>query len=66
MMEEIACEFADDDVRASGLSVGSSSANSSPVRTRCHCGIESPVRTSRTQKNRGRRFIGCGKFKVRI
>jgi hypothetical protein len=29
-MEEIASEFADDDVRASGLSVGSSSAKSTP------------------------------------
>jgi hypothetical protein len=65
-MEEIAREFADDDVRASGLSVGSSSAKSTPVCTRCLCGIESPVKTSRMQKNLGRRFIGCGKYKVQI
>jgi hypothetical protein len=65
-MKEIASEFANDDVRASGLLVGSSLAKSTPVRTRCLCGIESPVRTSRTQKNLSRRFIGCGKYKVRI
>ena len=65
-MEEIASEFANDDVRACGLSVGSSSAKSTPTRTRCLFGIESPVMTSRTQKNLVRRFIGCGKYKVQI
>ena len=65
-MEEIASEFADDGVRACGLSVGSSSAKSTLARTRCLCGIESLVMISCTQKNLGRRFIGCGKYKVQI
>jgi hypothetical protein len=65
-MEEIASEFTDDDVRACGLSFGSSLAKSTPARTRCLCGIESPMMTSRRQKNPGIRFIGCGKYNVRI
>ena len=49
-MEEIASEFVDDDVRACGLSMGSSLVKSTSAHTRCHCGFESPVMTSRTQK----------------
>jgi hypothetical protein len=63
-MEKIASEFIDDDVRACGLSVGSSSAKSTTACTKCICIIELPVMTSRTQKNLDRRFIGCSKYKV--
>jgi hypothetical protein len=65
-MEEIASEFADDDARACGLSVGSSLVKSTLACMRRLCGIESPMMTSRTQKNLDRRFIGCGKYKVQI
>ena len=65
-MEKTASEFTDDDVRACGVSVGSSLAKSTTACTKCLCGIESPVMTSCMQKNLGRRLIGCGKYKVRI
>ncbi|XP_059452989.1 uncharacterized protein LOC132183647 [Corylus avellana] len=59
-MEKFAGE---DDANGCVLSVGSSPAKSTSTCTKCLCGIESPVMTSRTQKNLGRRFIGCGKYK---
>jgi hypothetical protein len=66
MMEKIVGEFVDDDVRSCGVLVGSSSVMSTSACTKCLCGIESSMMTSCTQKNFGRRFIGCSKYKVRI
>ncbi|XP_058722190.1 uncharacterized protein At4g04775-like [Vicia villosa] len=43
------------------------STNQSGVRrrgSRCWCGLESPLMTSWTYENPGRRFHGCGNFKV--
>jgi hypothetical protein len=65
-VEEIVNESADDDARACELLVGSSLAKSTPTCMRGLCEIELPVMTFRTQKNLGRRFIGCSKYKVRI
>jgi len=31
----------------------------------CYCGEKAITRTARTAKNRGRKFLGCPKFKVR-
>jgi hypothetical protein len=62
-MQKTTSEFANDDVRACEVSVESSSVKSTTTCTKCLCGIESPVMTSRTQKNLGRRFIRCGKYK---
>ncbi|KAG5562312.1 hypothetical protein RHGRI_005139 [Rhododendron griersonianum] len=30
----------------------------------CKCGIPAPIRTSKTETNRGRRFLGCINYKV--
>lgn len=46
-----------------------SSASSSRDKKRrprfeCHCGVDAPLVTSWTDENPGRRFYGCGRFKV--
>jgi hypothetical protein len=66
MMEKTASVLADDDMKAYGVSMGSSSAKSTIAFTKCLCRIELSLMTSRTQKNLGRRFIGCGKYNVQI
>lgn len=47
----------------------SSSVSSTPLKrgTRflCRCGVESPLVTSWTDENPGRRFYGCGRYFVR-
>ncbi|KAI5649353.1 hypothetical protein M9H77_35358 [Catharanthus roseus] len=30
----------------------------------CWCGIPAPILTSKTSKNKGRKFFGCGNFKM--
>jgi hypothetical protein len=62
-MQKTTSEFVNDDVRACEVSVESLSVKSTTTCTKCLCGIELPVMTSRTQKNLGRRFIRCGKYK---
>jgi hypothetical protein len=46
-MEKTASEFADNDLRACRVSMGSSSAKSTTTCTKCLCGIESSVIISR-------------------
>jgi hypothetical protein len=65
-LEKITSEFTDDDVRACKVSVGSLLAKSTIMCTKCLYEIESPVITSRTQKNLGRGFIRCGKYNKQI
>ncbi|XP_058755783.1 uncharacterized protein LOC131628997 [Vicia villosa] len=33
-------------------------------RSQCRCGLEAPLMTSWTDSNLGRRFFGCGMYKV--
>ena len=51
----------------SGAMERSSSSYTSEARSRvfCPCNIEAPLVTSWTEENPGRRFYGCGLYKVR-
>ncbi|XP_058733936.1 uncharacterized protein LOC131605617 [Vicia villosa] len=34
------------------------------LRDKCHCGLDAPLMTSWTDTNPGRRFYGCGMYKL--
>ncbi|KAG5543059.1 hypothetical protein RHGRI_015971 [Rhododendron griersonianum] len=46
------------------MSSSSSHFNSINEGPPCKCGIPAPIRTSKTETNRGRRFLGCINYKV--
>ncbi|KAI8556757.1 hypothetical protein RHMOL_Rhmol05G0279900 [Rhododendron molle] len=45
------------------MSSSSSHFNSIFEGPPCKCGIPAPIRTSKTEANRGRRFLGCINYK---
>ena len=48
----------------SQFSSSSSTVIDDSVRRVCYCGTVSPLRTSWTAENPGRRFYGCGNYQV--
>ncbi|XP_058773526.1 uncharacterized protein LOC131647679 [Vicia villosa] len=44
--------------------VSSASYKNRSVRNECYCGIDAPLMTSWTDSNPGRRFFGCGMYKI--
>ncbi|CAI8595996.1 unnamed protein product [Vicia faba] len=45
-------------------SVSNPSYRNRSVIHECHCGIDAPLMTAWTDSNPGRRFFGCGMYKV--
>ncbi|CAH8377478.1 unnamed protein product [Eruca vesicaria subsp. sativa] len=45
------------------MEVGSSSRGRNSGRRRCHCGLPAAISQAWTDKNPGRRFYGCPRFK---
>ncbi|XP_058740871.1 uncharacterized protein At4g04775-like [Vicia villosa] len=46
------------------VQISSSSSHSRRRRLHCYCGLDSPLVTSWTSQNPGRRFYGCGLYKL--
>ncbi|KAL6563779.1 hypothetical protein OROGR_002738 [Orobanche gracilis] len=62
-MEEISQRRRSTSHGGSELSSGSSDSRRRKVKV-CGCGVQAPLLTSWTGENPGRRFYGCGLFKV--
>ncbi|XP_058763747.1 uncharacterized protein LOC131637175 [Vicia villosa] len=48
----------------SRCSVASNRSKASSVHGECRCGLDAPLMTSWTDANPGRRFYGCGMYKI--
>ncbi|XP_058784860.1 uncharacterized protein LOC131659725 [Vicia villosa] len=48
----------------SRFSQGSNRSKSSFIRDECRCGLDAPLMTAWTDANPGRRFYGCGMYKI--
>ncbi|XP_058779432.1 uncharacterized protein LOC131653335 [Vicia villosa] len=45
-------------------SVSNGSFRNRAFRNECHCGLDAPLMTAWTDSNPGRRFYGCGMYKI--